>query len=283
VLPLKGRDTSCDPAKPDPVNGICARRIPMVRLTDGKGHLANGIKIDRVRQLVLHELDTTPTLGLSGKVEVFVNNTKYNGLLSPSIAGDFGTNGVTELPRVGSTELWEIINTDHLFNKELGAPLSGHPMHTHLVQFQILNRQKIDMSRYEAAYQTAFGTGPAPLPSSCQPGKFCSGYGPPRPYNSANAEGAIGGNPALSPYLSGEPAPPDPGESGWKDTAKSFSEQVLRLVVRWTPSSVPVVPNKSYAGRNLYSFDPTNGYYVWHCHITGHEDNEMMRPHKVSK
>jgi hypothetical protein len=34
-----------------------------------------------------------------------------------------------------------------------------------------------------------------------------------------------------------------------------------------------------------FSFNPSApasngepGYYVWHCHITDHEDNEMMRP-----
>jgi FtsP/CotA-like multicopper oxidase with cupredoxin domain len=60
--------------------------------------------------------------------------------------------------------------------------------------------------------------------------------------------------------------------------------QVLRLVIRWTPSSVKVIRNKSYAGRNFYSFDPTKGPgYVWHCHIIDHEDNEMMRPYKVAK
>ena len=37
-------------------------------------------------------------------------------------------------------------------------------------------------------------------------------------------------------------------------------------------------------GRNWYPFDPTKGPgYVWHCHIIDHEDNEMMRPYKVSK
>jgi spore coat protein A, manganese oxidase len=44
---------------------------------------------------------------------------------------------ITERPRAGSTEIWRIINrTD-----------DAHPMHVHLVQFQILDRQPFDVDR----------------------------------------------------------------------------------------------------------------------------------------
>ena len=58
--------------------------------------------------------------------------------------------------------------------------------------------------------------------------------------------------------------------------------QVITLLVRWTPSDVAQIANRSYTGRNLYAFDPTEGSYVWHCHIIDHEDNEMMRPYRVT-
>ena len=80
----------------------------------------------------------------------------------------------------------------------------------------------------------------------------------------------------------GSPIAPDAGESGWKDTAALSGSHVLRLLVRWTPTTTPVVANQTYAGRNLFSFDPTQGTYVWHCHIIDHEDNEMMRPLKLT-
>ena len=273
-LPLKGRDESCDPAKPDPVNGICARRIPMVRLTDGKGHLAQGVKIDKVREFALVELNTHA--GKQSEIGEFVNNTKRDGLLSPSIQRHFPTDGVSELPQVGSTELWEFIN--------FATPdVVWHAMHVHLAQFQILNRQAFDYKDYHATWNAAF-------PASCPHiNGFCPGYGPPLDYLIPNADRALGGNPAVGPFLhdsKGKPTPiipPDPGESGWKDTVKAFPHQVLRIVVRWTPSYVPLIRNKSYAGRNFYNFDPTKGYYAWHCHLAGHEDNEMMRPYKVSK
>ncbi|MDR3557728.1 MAG: hypothetical protein P4L55_23470, partial [Syntrophobacteraceae bacterium] len=112
----------------------------------------------------------------------------------------------------------------------------------------------------------------------------CPAYGPPLSYLVANGDGAIGGNPAVGPYLVGSPTAPSAYEAGWRDTAIAYPGQVLRLLVRVTPTSVPQKAGQSYAGKNKYEFDPTAGPgYVWHCHIVDHEDNEMMRPDKISK
>ena len=274
TLPRRGPDNSCNPAKPDIVNGICARKTPFVKLTDGKGNVLPGVKIDKVRQLVINENFDYPT-----NLEELTNNTKWDGLKSPGVAAEFPTDGVSELPRVGSTELWEIAN---IYSP--GVATQTHPVHIHLSQFQVLNRQalRVNFNGYFAAWNAAFGTGGVPLPSTCTTGQYCPDYGPPLPYLQINADGAVGGNPAFTPYLSGEVIPPEAGESGWKDTAVAYNRQVLRLLVRWTPSDVPVISSQSYAGRNLFPFDPTQGYYVWHCHLINHEDNEMMRPYKVT-
>jgi FtsP/CotA-like multicopper oxidase with cupredoxin domain len=53
--------------------------------------------------------------------------------------------------------------------------------------------------------------------------------------------------------------PPEPWESGFKDTVIAYPGQVTRI-----------------RGR----FD-TPGQFVWHCHIVEHEDNEMMRPYRI--
>lgn len=266
------RDNSCDPAK-----GECRRLIPMVRLTDGQGHLAPGVKIDKVRQLILKEFADPAT---DAPAIVLVNNTFWDGNRSPNIAREFGGtfDAPSELPRVGSTELWEIIN------------LTGdaHPMHTHLTQFQILDRQSYDLSyldNWGAAFADPGSAGGYKCGSSSgDPQNPCPGYGPPLSYLTPNSDGALGGNPAIGPYLLADATPPAPWEAGWKDTAKAMPGQVLRLVIRWTPSSIPVWPGKSYAGHNFYRFDPTEGPgYVWHCHIIDHEDNEMMRPYRVVK
>ncbi len=266
--PLNGwKDRSCNPAIDQ-----CGRPwyAKTVRLTDGKGGLAKGVKISRKRQLILKEV-----MGEGGPLEVLVNNTKWDGRNSPSIDEIYPDDGVSELPQVGSTEIWEIIN------------LTGdaHPMHTHLVQFQILSRQYFN-PQYIDDWEAAF-PGDTIFNPMCTAGVFCPGYGPPLPYNQVNADGAIGGNPPLENgimnYLNGySPELPGPEEDGWMDTAIVWPGQVLRIVARWAPTSTPLWLSKP--GKNLYPFDPTEGPgYVWHCHIVDHEDNEMMRPYKVKK
>jgi hypothetical protein len=85
----------------------------------------------------------------------------------------------------------------------------------------------------------------------------------------------------VEPYLKGEPIWPDANESGWKDTVRMNPGQVTRILVRFAPQDVPSCKVKP--GVNLYPFDPGVGPgYVWHCHILDHEDNEMMRPYKVT-
>jgi len=286
-LPLIGSDTSCNPA----VAGQCARPQPMVRLANGSGQKATGVKIDKKRQLILKEI-SSPT----GPVMVTVNNTLYFGKMSPGVNALGYIDDITETPQVGAVEEWEIIN----------MTMDAHPMHTHLVQFQILNRESFqtgmpgELKNYTADWAAAFPAypawifpagfswqNPAPAPNDlvtgCTGGVFCPGYGPPLAYNVPNADGAVGGNPAVGPYLKGDVTAPDPWESGWKDTAKALPGQVVRLLVRWAPTDTPVTPFSSLAGFNAYSFDPTEGPgYVWHCHIIDHEDNDMMRPYKVS-
>jgi FtsP/CotA-like multicopper oxidase with cupredoxin domain len=268
--PLIGTDGSCNPK-----TGGCGRpattRIP--RLTDGHGRLAGGVKIDKLRQLVLKEQAGFDSAGVgTGPLQVLVNNSRYDGLMSAGVAADFPTDGVSELPRVGSTELWEIIN----------LTMDAHPMHTHLAQFQILSRQSFGAG-YPDAWAAAFFN--PDLTAKCgtayvDPGNPCPGYGPPNTYGVPNGDGAIGGNPAVSHFLLQDRAPPAPEESGWKDTAKALPGQVLRIVVRFAPTTATL--SMAQPGKNLYPFDPTRGPgYVWHCHIIDHEDNDMMRPYRV--
>jgi FtsP/CotA-like multicopper oxidase with cupredoxin domain len=166
-------------------------------------------------------------------------------------------NHLTELPRVGSTELWEIIN----------MTADAHPIHLHLVQFQLLNRQAFNVANYRKLYDSVFPNG-----------TFAPADGPPLRYGTANAAGAVGGNPDPKPFLQGPILPPKPEEGGRKDTVKMFPGQVTRIAVRFAPQDR--LAGSTSPGNNYYPFDPTNGPgYVWHCHILDHEDNEMMRPY----
>jgi FtsP/CotA-like multicopper oxidase with cupredoxin domain len=55
------------------------------------------------------------------------------------------------------------------------------------------------------------------------------------------------------------PTPPEPWETGFKDTVIAYPGQVTRVRAQFS----------------------TAGQFVWHCHIVEHEDNEMMRPYRI--
>ncbi len=139
---------------------------------------------------------------------------------------------VTDLIKNGSTEVWQFIN------------LTGdaHPMHLHLVQFQVLNRQWYDGAAYAAAWDAYL---------------------------------ISGRNPRLKPdvrsYLWGESMTAPLEERGWKDTVKCYPDQITRVVAKFT------LPPTSVFNPVTGSF----GDYVYHCHILEHEENDMMRPFTV--
>jgi spore coat protein A len=264
VTQLASPDDSYDPSK----GGALRPAHPIIILDP----TVTGKAPDQKRQLTLVEIE-----GEDGPLEPLVNNTKWDGIEEgsmpptpvPGSIPDNHGNYLTELPRVGSTEVWEIIN------------LTGdaHPIHLHLVQFQILNRQAFNAKRYVEIYESVFPGGTFGG-EDYEPGEFIPGFGPPLNYLVPNAAGALGGNPDVTPFLQGPVMVPDPEELGWKDTFKMYPGQVTRVVARWAPQHVPV--NDVSAGVNKFAFDPTQGPgYVWHCHIIDHEDNEMMRPYAV--
>jgi spore coat protein A len=266
-LPLTGNDTSYNPAAPQrPL-----RAAPIVKLDPAVTHKP----ADKRRQLVLVEVE-----GAGGPIEVLLNNSEWSGMRqgSPSeepIAGcTMNSSGTcsTEVPQVGSTEVWEIINLTE----------DAHPIHIHLVQFQLINRQDLSSAdTYLLDWSARFPGGTYGGVTYPQ-GVFIPGYGPPLAYNTPNSAGALGGNIDPTPYLIGAARTPSAGETGWKDTVKVWPGTVTRVAIRWAPQATAVSGVK--AGDNLYSFDPSTGPgYVWHCHILDHEDNEMMRPFLIGK
>lgn len=234
------------------------------------------------RQLTLNEV-----MGMGGPLEILVNNTKWsgkritgmNGMMHmtepipgfvPNLQGDY----LSELPKVGTTEVWEIVN----------LTMDAHPIHLHLTQFQLLNRQALNLNKYNKAYAAAFPGGYDFSMMMMMPaGFFLPGYGPPFDYNTPNADGALGGNPAVGPLLQGPVKLPLPEELGWKDTVKAYPGEVTRLVARFTrQDGTPY--GFDATGNTLIACDREDNRaggpgYVWHCHIIDHEDNEMMRPY----
>jgi spore coat protein A len=85
---------------------------------------------------------------------------------------------VTETPQVGVVEDWVYVNVTG----------DTHPMHTHLVTFQVVGRTPFDAAAFEEAYE-----GPNGVPGGIDP----------------------------SPFATGPMEPPDPSERGFKDTVKA--------------------------------------------------------------
>jgi FtsP/CotA-like multicopper oxidase with cupredoxin domain len=239
-------NSTFDPAENPTLRGVTDKPPAIRRLVDPvAGTLADSITADVIRQLTLNEV-----IGPGGPIEVLVNNSKFAA-------------AETEVPAFGSTEVWEIIN----------LTADSHPIHLHLVQFQLMNRQAFQVGKYNKAYNAAFPEGVSPTDGVTYPaGTFIPGFGPPLAYGTANADGAVGGNPAISPFLQKAPMPPNPNEAGWKDTVIMNPGEVTRIVVQFTSQD-----------GSPFAFDPSTGPgYVWHCHIVDHEDNEMMRPYRTT-
>jgi spore coat protein A len=262
---LQGTDNSFNPANPQ----RSLRASPIVNIKPASTHRAP----DKSRQLILVEVE-----GDGGPLEVLLNNSHWDGKragTNTNIPGSV-SNGrgitATEVPRVGSTEVWEIANLTE----------DAHPIHIHLIQFQVIARQAYRRDDYRAAWDATFPGGTF-AGVTYPPGTFIPGFGPPRDYNTANAAGAVGGNLSFNSFLQDAPFGPDESEAGWKDTVKVLPFEVTRIAVRWAPTTTAV--NNVQAGTNRFPFDPTTGGpgYVWHCHILDHEDNEMMRSYLVGK
>lgn len=90
----------------------------------------------------------------------------------------FDEGATTEMPKVDSVEDWVYVN------------LTGdtHPMHVHLVTFQVIGRTPFDVDAYEQAHGTATG-----VPRGIDP----------------------------TPFATGPMLPPAPEERGFKDTVKA--------------------------------------------------------------
>ena len=124
------------------------------------GRAANlGSPVD-TRYITLNEIDP-------GEIEWYLN-----------LNATHFQDAVTETPQAGTIEEWVYIN------------MTGdtHPMHSHLVTFQVIGRTPFDVEAYEASHGT-----PSGVPGGIDP----------------------------TPFAIGPMQPADPGERGFKDTVKA--------------------------------------------------------------
>ena len=99
--------------------------------------------------------------------------------------------------------------------------------------------------------------------------------------------------------------PPDPNEIGWKETVRMHPLEDCIVAIKpirprvpfAVPPSIRLLDPTSLPGSTgqFSNIDPTTGNpitvtnqlynfgheYVWHCHLLGHEENDMMRPIEV--
>lgn len=208
-------------------------------------------------------LITVPTLieteGI-GNPKLFTLNEQESDVGEPVavlLDGQHFDSAITEVPRVATTESWYFQNLSE----------DAHPIHVHLVEFQLEDRQDIDVDRFKAYWESLNGS---TLPLN-------------HPTIRANVEVPVDFPPGtgVRDFLTGPSEPPSPRESGWKDTFIAPPGKVTRVLIRFAPQTskeTDLIP-----GVNPFPFDPTAGPgYVWHCHILDHEDNDMMRPMKIT-
>jgi spore coat protein A len=101
---------------------------PLYRIPEGSAHLSRDMTLEEV----LNPADEPVIVLLNGQM---------------------WEDPITERPRLGTTETWSLIN------------LTGdtHPIHLHLVMFQVLDRRPFDVTHYEQTEQVVY-TGPAVPP-----------------------------------------------------------------------------------------------------------------------
>jgi spore coat protein A len=139
-----------------------------------------------------------------------------------------GDGAYAETPKLGTTEVWQFVNM---------TP-DTHPMHIHLVKYQVLGRQAL-----------------APNPD----------YHPDTdPEYKQYLYGARGDGAQVAPtgdlrgteFVVGSISGPEPNESGFKETVKANPGEATYVIMK---------------------FEDFAGKFVYHCHILDHEENDMMQ------
>lgn len=165
-------------------------------------------------------------------------NAGLVGQMEGSIAWHSPT---TENPALNATEEWEIWNVTG----------DAHPVHLHLVNFEILGREEIvwDTATNEDDRVLDPEGVTAPMPNG--DGTYLVSQ-PVVQHNGLLGQGFRIVNLTYGPLL---PQPAAYVENAPKDMVTALPGQITRIKA---------------------TFDKP-GRYVWHCHILSHEDHEMMR------
>ena len=153
----------------------------------------------------------------------------------------------TENPALDSTEEWEIWNVTG----------DAHPVHLHLVHFEVLGRQEIVWDSATNEEDRVLDPDGITAPAPNGDGTYLVTQ-PTVQHNSVAGDPATYGNGfriVNLTYGAPVPQPAEYVENAPKDMVTALPSQITRIKA---------------------TFDKP-GRYVWHCHILSHEDHEMMR------
>jgi spore coat protein A len=167
---------------------------------------------------------------------------QFVGLTGPMEGSIAWHSPTTENPAINTTEEWEIWNMTG----------DAHPVHLHLVHFEILGREEIKWD--SNADEDGF------IPAGSVPANDGT-YLVPQPTVQHNS---VAGDPAT--YGMGFRIV-NPTKGGSVTKPVEYVENTPKDMVTALPGQVT---------RIKATFDKP-GRYVWHCHILSHEDHEMMR------
>ena len=142
---------------------------------------------------------------------------------------DHWRNYLSELPKEGDTEVWEIVN----------LTADAHPIHLHLVQFQLINRQAFDANKYTTAYAAAFPGG-YDYTTGRRPARRVTSPASARRWTTtpATPPARWAATRTSRPSCRDRPDAAAAHEAGWKDTVIMLPGQVTRIAVRWAPTDL---------------------------------------------
>ncbi|MGJ0120676.1 multicopper oxidase family protein [Williamsia sp. MIQD14] len=241
--------------------------------------------------------DALPPIARAGSVRNVTVSQPYALRLPPAIMSLNNlrySDPQLEMPRQGTTEIWNIINI---------TP-DPHPIHIHLVTFRILGRRPLRTVEYQAAHpQPAIGVRWAPAPDRFYGGRSRG----PAPWEAGwkDTVRTDGGTVTqvvvrfpTAEELGFDPDATFPADplAGTLDTtgsrapsappATTETPSAPSAPTRDDPAATHPAPDHSMHDGMHHAAGPhmhptTLQGYVWHCHILDHEDHDMMLRYRV--
>ena len=185
--PYQGPGADQSPADPDTTGQVMQFRIVPAKASGTPGVIPTALPAIEPMTTELPPRDLTLNERMYEAADVPVE-----AMLGTAERGPLEwTEEATEKPALGTTEIWRLLN----------LTADTHPIHLHLVMFQVLDRTPFDAAGYRAAQ-----------------GSYLMGEGE---------------APDVEDYITGPPQPAHPWENGFKDTVLANPGELTRIVARF--------------------------------------------------